>query len=202
MKIPARGSAFPGGDCFLERRRWPPGNARGRASRLPPFSARPGHGEGAQGEKMQAAKEAVLRAAGMAKGRRAKKRRPQKRPFSARPGMAKGRRARKRRPQKRPFSAQPGHGEGARGRASLPARFQAACFSPGRFVFSWAPPHNSAVRRALSFPSSAACRFLDSPPVYLRNLHLQLTKNPFAGQPPHLCGVALEKAGFSAARMV
>ena len=45
----------------------------------------------------------------------------------------------------------------------------------------------------MSFPSSAACKFLDLPPVNLRNLHLHLTKNPFAGRPPHLCGVALEK---------
>ena len=55
-----------------------------------------------------------------------------------------------------------------------------------------APPHNSAVRLALSFPPYAACRFLDLPPVNLRNLHLHLTKNPFAGRPPHLCGVALD----------
>jgi len=53
------------------------------------------------------------------------------------------------------------------------------------------PPHNSAARQAMSFPPSAACKFLDSPPVNLRNLHLHLTKNPFAGRPPHLCGVAL-----------
>lgn len=44
------------------------------------------------------------------------------------------------------------------------------------------------------FPPSAACRFLDLPPVNLRNLHLHLTKNPFAGQPPHLCGVTLRIA--------
>ena len=54
-----------------------------------------------------------------------------------------------------------------------------------------AAPHNSAARRAKSFPPSAACKFLDLPPVNLRNLHLHLTKNPFAGRPPHLCGVAL-----------
>ena len=54
-----------------------------------------------------------------------------------------------------------------------------------------APPHNSAARLALSFPPSAACRFLDLPPVNLRNLHLHLTKNPFASRPPHLCGVTL-----------
>ena len=40
------------------------------------------------------------------------------------------------------------------------------------------------------FPPSAACKFLDLPPVNLRNLHLHLTKNPFASRPPHLCGVA------------
>lgn len=50
------------------------------------------------------------------------------------------------------------------------------------------------MRLALSFPPSAACRFLDLPPVNLRNLHLHLTKNPFAGQPPHLCGVTLRIA--------
>ena len=54
-----------------------------------------------------------------------------------------------------------------------------------------AAPHNSAARLATSFPPSAACKFLDLPPVNLRNLHLHLTKNPFAGRPPHLCGVAL-----------
>ena len=54
-----------------------------------------------------------------------------------------------------------------------------------------AAPHNSAARLATSFPSSAACKFLDLPPVNLRNLHLHLTKNPFAGRPPHLRGVAL-----------
>ena len=54
-----------------------------------------------------------------------------------------------------------------------------------------APPHNSAARLAMSFPPSAACKFLDLPPVNLRNLHLHLTKNPFASRPPHLCGVTL-----------
>ncbi len=54
-----------------------------------------------------------------------------------------------------------------------------------------APPHNSAARQAMSFPPSAARKFLDLPPVNLRNLHLHLTENPFAGRPPHLCGVAL-----------
>ena len=58
---------------------------------------------------------------------------------------------------------------------------------------SKATPHNSAARPAMSFPPSAACKFLDLPPVNLRNLHLHLTKNPFAGRPPHLCGVALKK---------
>ena len=54
-----------------------------------------------------------------------------------------------------------------------------------------APPHNSAARLSMSFPPSAACKFLDLPPVNLRNLHLHLTKNPFASRPPHLCGVTL-----------
>ena len=54
-----------------------------------------------------------------------------------------------------------------------------------------APPHNSAARLAMPFPPSAACKFLDLPPVNLRNLHLHLTKNPFASRPPHLCGVTL-----------
>ena len=74
-----------------------------------------------------------------------------------------------------------------------------------KFVGKWcetvgksikASPHNSAARRAKSFPPSAACKFLDLPPVNLRNLHLHLMKNPFAGQPPHLCGVALIRAGI------
>ena len=39
-----------------------------------------------------------------------------------------------------------------------------------------APPHNSAARLSMSFPPSAACKFLDLPPVNLRNLHLHLTK--------------------------
>ena len=52
-------------------------------------------------------------------------------------------------------------------------------------------PHNSAARLAMSFPPSASCKFLDLPPVNLRNLHLHLTKNPFASRPPHLCGVTL-----------
>ena len=45
----------------------------------------------------------------------------------------------------------------------------------------------------MSFPPSAACKFLDLPPVNLRDLHLHLTKNPFASRPPHLCGVTLRK---------
>ena len=57
-----------------------------------------------------------------------------------------------------------------------------------------ATPHNTAARRAMSFPPSAACKVLDLPPVNLRNLHLHLTKNPFAGRPSHLCGVALTLA--------
>ena len=55
-----------------------------------------------------------------------------------------------------------------------------------------APPHNSAARLAMPFPPSAACKFLDLHPVNLRNLHLHLTKNPFASRPPHLCGVTLK----------
>ena len=55
-----------------------------------------------------------------------------------------------------------------------------------------APPHNSAACLAMSFPPSAACKFLDLPPVNLRNLHLHLTKNPFVSQAPHLCGVTLK----------
>ena len=51
--------------------------------------------------------------------------------------------------------------------------------------------HNSAARLAMSFPPSAACKFLDLHPVNLRNLHLHLTKNPFASRPPHLRGVTL-----------
>ena len=45
-----------------------------------------------------------------------------------------------------------------------------------------APPHNSAARLAMPFPPSAACKFLDLPPVNLRNLHLHLTKK-FIRQP-------------------
>ena len=54
-----------------------------------------------------------------------------------------------------------------------------------------ATPHNLAARRAMSFPPSVACRFFDLHPVNLQNLHLHLTKNPFASRPPHLCGVTL-----------
>ena len=61
-----------------------------------------------------------------------------------------------------------------------------------RFCLVRAPPHNSAARLAMSFPPSAACKFLNLHPVNLRNLHLHLTKNPFASRPPHLCGVTLE----------
>ena len=56
--------------------------------------------------------------------------------------------------------------------------------------------HNSAARLAMSFPPSAACKFLDLHPVNLRNLHLHLTKNPFASRPPHLCGVTLKNLRF------
>ena len=55
-----------------------------------------------------------------------------------------------------------------------------------------ASPHNSAARLAMPFPPSAACKFLDLHPVNLRNLHLHLTKNPFASRPPHLRGVTLK----------
>ena len=57
--------------------------------------------------------------------------------------------------------------------------------------------HNSAARLAMSFPPSAACKFLDLHPVNLRNLHLHLTKNPFASRPPHLYGVTLIRGGSS-----
>ena len=60
-----------------------------------------------------------------------------------------------------------------------------------------ATPHNSAARQALPFPPSAACRSLDLPPVNLRNCIRVLPKNPFAGRPPHLCGVALEKTAHA-----
>ena len=66
-----------------------------------------------------------------------------------------------------------------------------------RFCLVRAPPHNSAARLAMSFPPSAACKFLDLHPVNLRNLHLHLTKNPFASRPPHLCGVTLSTNVFS-----
>ena len=67
------------------------------------------------------------------------------------------------------------------------------CLPPAHTILrkTWAPPHNSAARRPMSFPPSAACKFLDLPPVNLRNLHLHLTKNPFVSRPPHLCGVTL-----------
>ena len=53
-----------------------------------------------------------------------------------------------------------------------------------------ATPHNSSAALAMPFSPSAACRFLDLPPVNLRNLQLHLTKNSFATAPTHLCGVA------------
>ena len=49
-------------------------------------------------------------------------------------------------------------------------------------------PHNSSAALAMSFPPSASCKFLDLHPVNLRNLHLHLTKNPFASRLPH-CAV-------------
>ena len=61
-------------------------------------------------------------------------------------------------------------------------------------------PHNSSAALAMSFPPSAACKFLDLHPVNLRNLHLHLTKNPFASRPPHLRGVTqtlLLRTGYS-----
>ena len=41
-------------------------------------------------------------------------------------------------------------------------------------------PHNTAAHLAVPFPISAACRFLDLPPVNLRNLQLHLSKNSLA----------------------
>ena len=72
-------------------------------------------------------------------------------------------------------------------------RDHTACLPPAHTILrkTWAPPHNSAARLPMSFPPSAACKFLDLPPVNLRNLHLHLTKNPFVSRPPHLCGVTL-----------
>ena len=52
-------------------------------------------------------------------------------------------------------------------------------------------PHNSAARLAMSFPPSAACKFLDLPPVNLRNLHLHLTKKSIRQPTASLCGVTL-----------
>ena len=45
-------------------------------------------------------------------------------------------------------------------------------------LFDWvkALPHNSSAALAMPFLQSAACKFLDLPPVNLRNLHLHLTK--------------------------
>ena len=74
--------------------------------------------------------------------------------------------------------------------ASAEAKFLRNAANPYRKSIK-APPHNSAARLAMSFPPSAACKFLDLPPVNLRNLHLHLTKNPFSSRPPHLCGVTL-----------
>ena len=72
-------------------------------------------------------------------------------------------------------------------------RDHTACLPPAHTILrkTWAPPHNSAARLPMSFPPSAACKFLDLPPVNLRNLHLHLTKNPFVSRLPHLCGVTL-----------
>ncbi|MEE0325145.1 MAG: hypothetical protein UDR59_12830, partial [Christensenellales bacterium] len=72
--------------------------------------------------------------------------------------------------------------------ASAEAKFLRNAANPYRKSIK-PPPHNSAARLAMSFPPSASCKFLDLPPVNLRNLHLHLTKNPFASRPPHLCGV-------------
>lgn len=56
-----------------------------------------------------------------------------------------------------------------------------------------APLHNAAACRRRLFRRLAACRFLDLPQVNLRNTRLRLTKNPFAGRPPHLCGADINK---------
>jgi len=40
--------------------------------------------------------------------------------------------------------------------------------------------HNTAAHLAVPFSISAACRFLDLPPVNLRNLQLHLSKNSLA----------------------
>ena len=74
--------------------------------------------------------------------------------------------------------------------ASAEAKFLRNAANPYRKSIK-TPPHNSAARLAMSFPPSASCKFLDLPPVNLRNLHLHLTKNPFVSRPPHLCGVTL-----------
>ena len=60
-------------------------------------------------------------------------------------------------------------------------------------------PHNSAARCAAPFPSSSSCKNLDLPPVNLRFLQANLTKNSLACRPPHLCGIALEKHVLAAA---
>ncbi len=59
----------------------------------------------------------------------------------------------------------------------------------GRFV-RWLPEFFYYGREGNPFfPSSMACKLLDLHPANLRNLHLHLTKNPFANRLPHLCGV-------------
>ena len=62
-----------------------------------------------------------------------------------------------------------------------------------RCKLPWAIPHNSAARCAVPFPSSSSCKNLDLPPVNLRFLQANLTKNSLAHRPPHLCGIALRK---------
>jgi hypothetical protein len=44
-------------------------------------------------------------------------------------------------------------------------------------------PHNTAAHLAVPFPTSAACRFLDLPPVNLRNLQLHLSDLQRSFQP-------------------
>ena len=75
-------------------------------------------------------------------------------------------------------------------------RDHTACLPPAHTILrkTWAPPHNSAARLPMSFPPSAACKFLDLPPVNLRNLHLHLTKNPFVSRPPHFAVLPLHKS--------
>jgi hypothetical protein len=45
-------------------------------------------------------------------------------------------------------------------------------------------PRNTAARLAVPFPPAASCKFLDLPPVSLRNLQAHLTKNALASRPP------------------